>query len=300
MIRRIGSFAFVSTFVLVSAVKSVEQRPHSARYCWPHTAPQSGDTVSTRFAPPSGFERVTMPPGSFGEWLRGLPLLPGTGVVHLHNGSAKPDQQSHAAVIDIDVGRRDLQQCADAVIRLRAEYLFAVGDRDRITFRFTSGDLARYSDWRRGLRPSVKGSKVTWSKQARPDNSYAAFRAYCDTVFTYAGTLSLAKELVAVVDPSDIQPGDVFIDPGAPGHAEIVVDVVRHTATHRRVFLLAQSFMPAQQLHILRRSAKPNDVWFEVAPDGRLSTPHWDFQRDPLRRFRPVSAVPDRQTQAAR
>lgn len=253
-----------------------------------------------RFAPPPGFNRIAASPGSFGEWLRGLPLLPGRGVVHFHDGSANPDQQSHAAVIDIDAGRRDLQQCADAVIRLRAEYLFAVGDIDKIAFRFTSGDFARYLDWRRGLRPSVKGSKVAWSKQAKPDDSYAAFRAYLDSVFTYAGTMSLAKELVAVADRADIQPGDVFIDPGSPGHAEIVVDVVEHEATRRRMFLLAQSFMPAQQMHILRMYAKPNDVWFEIAANGHLSTPHWEFRMGQLKRFNPVIAAPDRRTQAAR
>lgn len=300
MIRQIALLTVVSILIVVAPADSDEQRPRSPRYCWPHAAPRSADTVVGRFTPPVGCKRVAMLSGSFGEWLRGLPLLPGTGVVHLHDGSAKPDQLSHAAVIDIDVGRRDLQQCADAVIRLRAEYQLAAGEKDKIAFRFTSGDVARYSDWRRGLRPCVKGGKVAWSKQARPDDSNASLRAYLDTVFTFAGTLLLAKELVAVADPADIQPGDVFIDPGSPGHAEIVVDVVENTATRRRMFLLAQSFMPAQQMYILRRSAKPNDVWFEIEPTGRLSTPHWVFQRDRLRRFRPESAVRDRRTQAAR
>lgn len=300
MIRRIAGLAIAYFLILAAAAVSDEQRPRSPRFCWPHESPQSGDTIAGRFAPPAGFKRVDVPPGGFGEWLRGLPLLPGAGVVHLHDGKPKPDQGSHAAVIDIDVDRRDLQQCADAVIRLRAEYQFAKGDRDGIAFRFTSGDLARYSDWRRGMRPAVKGNKVAWSKSAKADQSYAGFRTYLDTVFTYAGTMSLAKELVTVSDPADIQPGDVFIDPGSPGHAEIVVDVVEDAATRRRMFLLAQSFMPAQQMHILKRSAKPNDVWFEIVADGRLSTPHWEFRRDQLKRFRPTGMDAARNHQAAR
>jgi hypothetical protein len=40
--------------------------------------------------------------------------------VLLYNGAPKFRQDVHAAVIDIDVGTRDLQQCADATMRLRA------------------------------------------------------------------------------------------------------------------------------------------------------------------------------------
>lgn len=35
----------------------------------------------------------------------------------LYNGSQKPNQSVHYAVFDIDVGKEDLQQCADAVMR---------------------------------------------------------------------------------------------------------------------------------------------------------------------------------------
>jgi Domain of unknown function (4846) len=59
-----------------------------------------------------------------------LPLRDGRGTVYLNDGRAKPNQALHVAVIAIDTGKRDLQQCADAVIRLRAEYpVFEVGLR---------------------------------------------------------------------------------------------------------------------------------------------------------------------------
>ena len=50
---------------------------------------------------------------------------------------------------------------------------------------------------------------------------------------------------------TSLQPGDVFIKGGSPGHAVIVVDVAIYTQTGKKVFLLAQSYMPAQQIHIL-------------------------------------------------
>src|SRR4029078_1039254 len=85
------------------------------------------DTLESRFAPPPGARRVEVQAGSFGAWLRGLPLLPERSPVMLFDGTKKPRQDVHAAVVDIDVGTRDLQQCADAVMRLRAEWLFAAG-----------------------------------------------------------------------------------------------------------------------------------------------------------------------------
>lgn len=47
--------------------------------------------------------------------------------------------REEAAVIDIDVEKRDLQQCADAVMRLRAEWLWSIGTKDRIAFNYTGG-----------------------------------------------------------------------------------------------------------------------------------------------------------------
>lgn len=55
--------------------------------------------------------------GSFAEYLRNLPLKPHGTKVKYYNGEEKPNDV-YVAVIDIDVGTRDLQQCADAVIRL--------------------------------------------------------------------------------------------------------------------------------------------------------------------------------------
>src|SRR5215216_2798811 len=73
---------------------------------------------------PVGYERIKVQPGSFGEWLRKTPLKKDKSV-HLYNGQLKRNQSAQFAVVDIPVGDKDLQQCADAVMRLRAEYLFS-------------------------------------------------------------------------------------------------------------------------------------------------------------------------------
>src|ERR1041385_7966294 len=103
-------------------------------------------SVEKAFQPPAGFRRPPAEEGGFDAWLRGLPLRCGHPPVHLYDGRLKANQEAHVAVLDVDVGDKDLQQCADAVIRLRAEYLYACGHEDAITFRFTSGDPAAWRD----------------------------------------------------------------------------------------------------------------------------------------------------------
>lgn len=225
-----------------------------------------------------------MAPDSFAAWLRRLPLQPeGAPVVHF-DGRLKPNQSVHAAVVDIDVGKRDLQQCADAVIRLRAEYLYAgaPAERARIAFNFTSGDRLSFARWAAGWRPIVADNRVSWRRNGARGNDRVQFAAYLDTVFTYAGSKSLERELAPVADPRSVEGGDIFIYGGFPGHAVIVVDVAAD-ANGRRVMLLAQSFMPAQSIHLLKNPA--GGVWYDAAL-GDPQTPEWRFQRGQLRRFR--------------
>ena len=259
----------------------------AAGYPWLSAAP-TRDALGARIAPPVGFVREEAGPDSFGAWLRGLPLKPGRPPVHLFDGRLKGNQEAHAAVLDIDVGTRDLQQCADAVMRLRAEYLFARGHAEQVAFRFSSGHPAEFARWARGFRPAVKGSSVHWAAAAPPDASHASFRRYLDVVFTYAGSSSLASEL-RPVDVTTLAAGDVFIHPGFPGHAVLVVDTARDPKSGRRVFLLVQSYMPAQEIHLLRNPGSP-DPWYPLELGERLVTPEWTFARSELRRFAPPLA----------
>lgn len=186
--------------------------PH-IRYPWLEDD-MSGQSIEGRISPPPGYERHAEESVSFAYWLRKLPLKPGKPEVHLYDGRRKFNQSAHAAVLDIDVGTRDLQQCADAVMRLRAEYLFSQGKDQDLHFNFTSGDRADWSRWQQGYRPKVSGNQVTWSQTAASSRSYANFKAYLQTVFTFAGTFSLDKEMQVITDPCNIQPGDVFIQGG--------------------------------------------------------------------------------------
>ena len=223
-------------------------------------------------------------PGSFADWLRGLPLKPAGSPVVLFDGRLKANQSIHAAVVDIDVGRRDLQQCADAVIRLRAEYLYAgtPAERANIAFNFTSGDRVSFGRWAQGWRPVVAQNRVSWHRSGARGSGRDQFAAFMATIFTYAGSKSLERELVPVASRNLVQGGDVFIQGGFPGHAVIVVDAAEDT-NGRRVMLLAQSFMPAQSVHVLKNPK--GGVWYDAAP-GDPETPEWRFYAGQLRRFR--------------
>lgn len=243
-------------------------------------------SLQTRIPTPRGYERPAVQVGSFADWLRHLPLKPGRPRVMLFDGTPRDNQQAHVAVINMDVGNRDLQQCADSIIRLRAEYLLASGKPADIHFKFTSGHVADWTEWAAGGRPVVKGSKVTWTRTAAADDSYASFRRYLDLVFTYAGTRSLSGEMKAVVASDPIEIGDAFVAPGSPGHAVIVVDVAIQTGTGKRMFLLAQGFMPAQDMHILRNPADPTGgPWYDANFGEELRMPEMTLARDGQRRF---------------
>ena len=270
---------------LLPALSLAAAGPPRPTYPWKAEAdPAQG--LDRRIPPPEGFERAPVEPGSFADWLRHLPLKPPGSPVLLHDGRKKPDQQAHAAVADIDTGSRDLQQCADAVIRLRAEYLWSVGKKGAIEFGFTSGDRAAFEKWAEGWRPVVTGARVRWERSARPDGSYRSFRRYLDTVFAYAGTISLARDLRPVKDPKDLAIGDVFVRPGSPGHAAIIADLAVRPATGERVFLVVQGFSPAQDIHVLVNPADPaRGAWYPADFGDELRLPQWTFRKDELRRF---------------
>ena len=263
------------------AVVALDARAAEAQHPWRKGQPPA-ETIAARIPPPTGAVRTPLPAGSFGAWLRELPLKPAGAPVLLHDGRLKPRQDVHLAVVDIDVGRRDLQQCADAIMRLRAEWLLSAGRVSEIAFNYTSGGRVPFSRWAEGERPSPAGRGIAWSRSAPADGSYASFRRYMDQVFAYAGTASLARELKPATDAAI---GDVIIKGGFPGHAVLIADEAMLPGGERR-FLLLQSFMPAQDMHILKNPASSDgSPWYELAPGQPIQTPEWTFPAGSLKRF---------------
>ena len=103
-------------------------------------------------------------------------------------------------------------------------------------------------------------------------------------VFGYAGTLSMEKEMKPQ-SLENMKIGDVFIMGGSPGHAVIIVDMAENDKGEK-IFMLAQSYMPAQQTQILINPAdRDMGVWYSLKGKTVLETPEWRFPIEKLRKF---------------
>lgn len=196
--------------------------------------------------PRNGFRRITVPKGSFAEFLRNY-ALKDDWTVYDYTGKQLGTQAQFAcyAVLNIDIGNRDLLQCADAVMLLRAEYLYSQKRYKEIHFNSLGGKRLNYTDYVQG------------------DYSRAKFRKYMDYVFAYANTASLEKEMKPR-KIEDIQIGDVFITSGNPGHAMIVVDMALDKDGNRAL-LFAQGMMPARSVHVVTNLEHGEDTpWYLI------------------------------------
>ncbi len=267
-------------FVLLTSCEAQTDNP-------PHVEGDSAITISKvgDIPTPNGFERFLYDSLHVAHYLQNLSFKE-DNTVYLYNGELKYNQRVQYAVLDIDVGTKDLQQCADATMRLRAEHLFKTKQFDKIAFHFTSGDLAKWTAYADGYRAKITGNSVNWIKTHQRDTSHANFRKYMDLVFSYCGTQSMSKE-VEKVAIANIQPGDVFHVTGNPyGHAVTVMAVAKDSLG-APIFLLSQSYMPAQSIHIL---VNPNDKnlspWYRLEEGNSLTTPEWVFPPNSLKRWK--------------
>ena len=222
------------------------------------------ETLASAFAVPPGAVRATAE--AWGESLRSLPLYPVDREVMSYRGDALA--MPAARVVELPLVAGDLQQCADSILRLRAEWERKQGREP--AYHYTSGYLSRWSDWKAGKRPVVSGSKVSLGGGGKTGDTEANWTGWLTNLFMYAGTRSLGRDTVAPpgAPVAGAQVGDLLVTPGSPGHAVLIVDVARGEG-HTWV-LVGQGFMPAQDFHVVRG---PASGWFEVAGDTLPTAP---------------------------
>ena len=151
---------------------------------------------------PVGYERTITDSNSFSTYLRKIGLKKNS-TVYLYNGRPKQNQSAQFALLDISVGDKDLQQCADAVMRLRAEYLFAQKQFNQIIF--------------------FDNDKTAYQFSAPYTRDH--FSNYLNRVFGMCGSASLTKQLNTVNNFKDIQSGGGMIRGVFHGYAAFVIEV---------------------------------------------------------------------------
>jgi len=253
-----------------------------AHYPWLTDDDVPVQRLDARFPPTAGATRLELPPDSFGAWLRGLPVRLDRAEVHTYRGA--PIHSRAEAVVLLDLGRGDLQQCADTIIRLHAEYLWAVGRADGAAYHFTSGDRSSWRAWRRGQRFAVSGSRVVRLPGLPRHNDHDTYRGWLQYVFRYAGTRSMPLDSRQVAEDEELAPGDFFDRPGSPGHVVLLLDVAV-LPDGRRMGLVGQGYTPAQDLHVLRADEPyGSGAWFWLP--GSSDSITGELRRDLALRFR--------------
>ncbi|GEQ87083.1 hypothetical protein ULMS_25910 [Patiriisocius marinistellae] len=247
---------------------------------------EAGLTVSNRIKLPKGYTRTTTEVNSFASYLQDYILKPFGAPVINYDGNPYIYQSGHVGILEIPVPSNGLQQCADALMRIRAEYLWDNNRKGEIGFNFTSGHYCNWSKYAEGYRPKVNGNKVTFKKRAAANYTKQNFYKYLNLIYTYSGTQSLFDELPPVNAISKLQIGDMLIKPGSPGHVIMIVDIAENRDGNR-LFIFAQGNTPAQSVHIIKN---PNDTsispWFELEMNGFLEIPTYYFNDSQFMRFK--------------
>lgn len=257
-------------------------------YPWPRRAAAYESLAHRTNPPPPGFTRVPATPGSWAWWLRHLPVLEPSAPLRYFDGTLVPRGNSGLiAVVDLDTGKRDLQQCMDVLIRLRAEHLRAAGLEKRIAFRYPGGRYLTWRSWVKGLRPDRSSKDLTLIPRAAWSDSRGSFMGYLQTLYHDTGTVHHQSE--PSVAPAELAIGDFFVYPPNPatvnGHAVMVLDLAVSATGERRI-VVGQGDTPATDFHVLR--SPRGSAWFPLPDADFTGTFLWPtpFSWDMLRRFR--------------
>lgn len=224
-----------------------------------------GKNVEERFGTPPEYMRTGIEPNSFEEFLRTLRLKPEGAQVKFYDGKVKPNNNIYVSVVDLPISTKNIQTNSNAVLRLKAEYLFQQKQYEKLVFK-------------------TKNNKHSFIEFANGDQSKEKFLEFLDVVMDEINTTDFCKQLVSI-KINDLKIGDVFVQKNIPnGHAVIVVDIAVNKQG-QKVFLLAQSFSPAQEIQILSNPTRDDlSPWYELK-EGPLLTPEWRFMTSDLMRF---------------
>ena len=232
---------------------------------WGGISNPAGRSTIGEIRPPLGYTRVEVPEGSFGAYVRAFLLQKRGSHMVYYDGQTAYFQLIGYAVLDIPM-ISDQEYCADAVQRIRSEYLWSKGRYGDIHFHALSGKDMYYSG----------------------GADRKAFERYLRRVYGNSSTVTLRKYMKQK-DFGDVAPGDVLVytahSPNSYGHAVLVADVAVNPRTGKKALMLVQSSMPALTPHVIRNVLHPRDSpWVIVnESDKEITLSGIHFQKTDLR-----------------
>ncbi|MFH1419433.1 MAG: DUF4846 domain-containing protein [Planctomycetota bacterium] len=253
--------------VTAKPLQQVSAINRAGQYAWlSASARKSYEPLANRVSPPAGYSRVEVTAGSLADWLRHLPAAPAGTAVKTGRGAVvlSADDPGLAAVIRLQPHDDRLLSAANMLIRLRAEHAWSVRQVGNLSFHYTSGQCSPWRAWAAGVRPAIDGRRVRFRETAEPDDSRAAFCGYLEMLFRYASTYSLLDDTLQATDHA-VEAGDVFVRPGRPGHAMMILDVATAPGGDVKV-LLGEGGWPAQTFHVPR--GPDGNPWFTLTGSG--------------------------------
>lgn len=279
---------FASLLVIAYQLKPVKQHVKAVVNTFPsHTdlINKDGLTILSRVKLPNGYNRVNYPKGSFQNYLRNYKLKTFGSKIINYDNTEYFWQRGHIGILEVPVPKNGLQQCADALIRIRSEYLWDNNRKDEIGFNFTSGHYCSWKKYAQGYRPKINGSKVTFHKTAKANHSKENFYKYLNLIYMYSGTLSLYNELEKV-KAKDLKIGDMLIIGGTPGHIVMLCDEAVN-ANGEKLFLLFQGNTPAQNVHLLKNLDDTSiSPWYQLKDNNEIPVSNYTFYNSEFVRFK--------------
>jgi hypothetical protein len=220
------------------------------------------DTVERRIKTPPGFKRIAVTHNSFAGWLRNLPLKPAASAVLDYRGRIKKSaaDTTVAAVVNMDIHGKNLDQCMDILMRLRTEYLISVKRQQEISFPLPDGTMLSWQAWKNGYRFRLKNYHFQIHKSASQDSSQRNFEIYLRTIFDYTGTQAF-YHYYKTVPYDSLKIGDFIVKKNPHGHAVMIIDIAKDSSGNK-IALFGQGDTPACQFYLL--NFRKNNPWFPI------------------------------------
>lgn len=242
----------------------------------------SASTISGRFNPPAGYERIQIETDSFAEYLRNFtlreygvkPLTYDPNTKTLVNDDAAPS----ASVLAMDlINKGNLQQSSDSILRLYAEYLYGKGRYTDIAFNLltTPAFQCDFDTWSKGGRLDLskinENNQISWCidhtetcghKDVEIGTSAGTFRYYLQNVMTYSDTSSLVTNMSKLSGAGDAAIGDVIVYAGSQDAPAVIVDMAVNHSDGSKVYMMAQGGSPATEIYLVQGTDTP---WHPIA-----------------------------------